>query len=487
MPKNSALKSSRLITKGLSLSFKDPLGFAFVLPLIYWIYLLFSSSMEIKFDAAGYERLATVLYKQGWIEFFKIEPEKGFLYPFLISLSMRIADFFSVSYQSIQTFFQILLLLTTQLLIFKILKKLSLNKILIALAILYLGISPSMVNSAFSLYCEVLTYPFILGIIFIGIQSWKSIQARRYFHIFLTGLSFAVVFFCLTSIRAIFEYIGFIFLFSYVGLAFGFLMRKQKSYFVPIMVLVVVSFFSFSLLVTSYQSMNFKYNGHKVLVVSGASALYANTVGRTRDLTTNNFLSALAQVPGEGICLELLGTKECSFWWDENEHILGINKFNELKAHGVPNDQIESTLIKLSVERIFQKPFQYTLLTIMEGVKMLFWESTKIGYVIYPPWLQRLFDFTLFKNGLRLLIFLVTFVSLLYLMRYVWQSRRRLFDAQQAHHQDILILFFVLVMILANVFLHSFFKIATRYAFPIVPLYFIAITFFLQKLIFKKS
>jgi len=469
------------------LSLKDPLVFAFVLPLIYWIYLLFSSSMEIKFDAAGYERLASVIYKQGWIEFFKIEPEKGFLYPFLISLSMRIADFFLVSYQSIQAFFQILLLLTTQFFILKILKRLNLNKILIALIILYFGISPAMVNSTFSLYCEVLTYPFILGIIFISIQSWKSIQERRYFNIFLTGLSFAVVFFCLTSIRAIFGYIGFIFLCSYVGLALGFLIRKQKRYFVHIMLLVVVSFSSFSLLVTFYKFMNFKYNGYKVLVVSGASALYANAAGRTRDLTTDNFLSALAQVPGEGICLELLGTKHCSFWWDENEHILGINKFNELKAQGVPNDQIESTLILLSVERIFQKPFQYTLLTTMEGVKMLFWESTKIGYVIYPPWLQRLFDFTLFKNGLRLLIFLITFASLLYLMRYVWQNKRRLFYDQRERSQNILILFFVLVMILANIFLHSFFKIATRYAFPIVPLYFIPIAFFLQKLIYKKS
>ena len=46
-------------------------------------------------------------------------------------------------------------------------------------------------------------------------------------------------------------------------------------------------------------------------------------------------------------------------------------------------------------------------LSVVESCKMLFWESTRIGFVIYPRWLMHLYDFSLFKNGLRLLVFII--------------------------------------------------------------------------------
>ena len=74
----------------------------FLICLAYWGYLIFSSSMQISWDAIGYEKLGLIIYEKGWKEFFITGPHREPLYPFVISLSMGIADYFSVSYQLIQ-------------------------------------------------------------------------------------------------------------------------------------------------------------------------------------------------------------------------------------------------------------------------------------------------------------------------------------------------------------------------------------------------
>ena len=129
--------------------------FAFILSGLYWIYLALTSQMLILYDAFGYEQLGTIIYQQGWGEFFRAGPSREPFYPFLISVSMHIADACSVSYHSIQKIIQILFLLTSQFLVLKILKNLRVQPLLCALTILYLGFSPALVNAAFSLFSEI--------------------------------------------------------------------------------------------------------------------------------------------------------------------------------------------------------------------------------------------------------------------------------------------------------------------------------------------
>ena len=470
----------------LSIAIKDPVIIAFVLPWLYWIYLAHTTTMYIRYDALGYQNLATTIYQQGWIEFFKAEPIKVPLYPFLISLSMRIADFYSISFLHIQTVLQILFLLTTQFLLYKMLVKLNITKMLIISCMLYFGFSPSILNSALSLFCEIITYPFILGIIFLSVQSWKIIQENKWHKIFLAGLSLAILFVLMTSVRAVYEYVLIIFLFAYLCLSIRFLIKKPRRYFLNTLSLIITTFIIFHLSLLPYKLMNLKYNGHKALVIKGASALYANAAGRTRDLTVNNFLTALAHVPGEGVCKRVFGDEECSFWWDDKQHMLGLREKKMLREQGVPNDKLDSILIDHSIREIFSKPLQYTVLTIAEGCKMLFWESTKIGFVIYPSWLQKIFDFTPFKNGLRLLVSLLTTLSLFLATTHVFKNKQRLFQPKK-RDDSIIILFFSLVIIFANIILHSFFTMATRYALPIAPLYLICIAYSAQKIFFKKS
>ena len=66
---------------------------------------------------------------------FKTGPNREPVYPLLVSISMKMADLFVVSYQKILAAFQILILFLTQILSLKILKRLRVSKVWRAFAI----------------------------------------------------------------------------------------------------------------------------------------------------------------------------------------------------------------------------------------------------------------------------------------------------------------------------------------------------------------
>ena len=99
-----------------------------ILSLIYWIYLASTVQPILVHDALSYQHLGSILYnKGGWIEYFKTGPNREPVYPFLLSISMRLADVLSVSYLSVQIFFQFGVLWISQLLLLKILNKLKMR------------------------------------------------------------------------------------------------------------------------------------------------------------------------------------------------------------------------------------------------------------------------------------------------------------------------------------------------------------------------
>jgi len=275
-------------------------------------------------------------------------------------------------------------------------------------------------------------------------------------------------------------------MFSFLCLSVRFLIRNQRKYFAHALVFILASLFIFHLALTPYKLMNLKYNGYKSLVIKGAWSFYANTTRRTEQLTSKQFLVALAYVPGEGVCREIFGEEDCSFWSIGAQHGIGISKLKELQAQGVSNKDIDSILMGLSKEKILQKPLQYTFLATLESLKMFFWESTKVGYVFYPAWLEKIYDITLFKNGLRLAVALLTFFSFLYLIRQIWRHRIQMYQTSK-NEINTPILFFAFVMLVSYIGLHAFFCIATRYTFPIISLYLICIANFFHKIISRQS
>ncbi len=462
-----------------SFSLRKPLTYAFLIPILYWAYLGFTAQMEVKFDSLGYEHLGRVIYQQGWVEFFKLFPEQSLLYPFVISIAMRAADTLSISYYPVLTVFQILILFLSQILLYRLLKKLDINEKILAVIIFYFGISPAMVNSAFSLYCEILTYPFVLGIILASAESWKLIQENSCGKIFFSAVKIALLFLLITCVRSIYNYIFVIFVAVYFGMSLVFLVKKQKRYFMNAALLLFVAFVLFHRLLMPYKEMNLKYNGHKVLTMVGATNVYANAAGRVRDLTTTGFLSAVAMVPGQHVCEKFFGHKAFDFWWSE-QNDLGQRKMEELLHQGVPKDKIDGALVQLSREKVFTKPFQYAFLTALEGMKMFFWESTTIGFVTYPAWLWEVFHFTPFKNSLRFFIFVLTFIAYFYVLKHLWRNKLKIYNPCEPAGYHASILFFSVAVITTHVLLYSFFTTATRYTFPIVPLYLTLMAYYLS-------
>jgi len=460
-----------------------PIGLAFAFCFIYWVYLLFTSRMVIVFDAWVYEGLGRMIYHSGWIEYFKTGPNNEPVFPLLISFSMRVGDFFSISYQIVQTCLQILILFSSQLLVLFILRKIQISQGIQVLVILYMGISPALVNATFVLFSEIAIFPLILGVILISVKSWGFILSNKYKKIVLWGAYFALTFIIITSVKALFEYIFIAFMAPFLFLVLRSIFKRERKAFISSFLFIVVASLFFNAYLFSYKSLNQKYNGHFMLTDRGPYILYGNIAKRSEPLTLNRFLSSLAVVPGDGVCYKLLDKDDCYFWSIFTAEKYGRPKLKELESRGIPNSEINSVMVNLAKEKMLEHPFQQTFLLFIESFKMLFWESTKLGYVDYPPGLQKIFDFTPFKNGLRLLLFLMTFISIVYTLRYTIRNRNLLFNDHNSKNVEVHIFLFILVLILSYTGLYSLFMINTRYASPIAPLYLIMIGFTIQEMI----
>ena len=142
---------------------------------------------------------------------------------------------------------------------------------------------------------------------------------------------------------------------------------------------------------------------------------------------------------------------------------------------GVPVAEMDKTLIQLSFNEISKNPMQYAAYTVLESIKLLFWESTAIGFVQYPGWLDQVYQVPLFKNSLRLVLALLSLIGCVYLVITLIQNPLR----------EPLV-YCVLSMIVLFGSFHVLFNILPRYVFPVVPLYFVGIGLWVQNICVRK-
>jgi len=126
-------------------------------------------------DANLYDLLGKMVHNKGWAHYFSQGPLQEPLFPLIISWSLRLSELFGPSYLAFQKGFQLFWLFITQLLTLNILRQLRINRRLGAAVIFYLGFSPALVNSALSLYSEIVVYPFVLGMVIAGSRAWQCI------------------------------------------------------------------------------------------------------------------------------------------------------------------------------------------------------------------------------------------------------------------------------------------------------------------------
>jgi hypothetical protein len=457
--------------------FKNPVLYAFILCFFYWAYLFFTTRMNIEYDAIGYEHLGSLLHKEHWSAYFKglnREP----LYPLLISFSMRLGELLSVHYQWVQRAVQTLILFLTQVLMLGILRKLKVRESVTALTILYAGVSPALVNSALSLYSEIATYPVVLLIILASYRAWQALfRPARGPKIWLGG-ALGLVFVAMTLLKGIFEVIAPVYFVFYFFLIISCVfLKKEKHLLRDAFIFLLTCLIVFYSGIFFYKSINKKYNGHFAVTTRGAWALYGNTARRMEKLDFKRLATALAYVPGEGVCDALFGEEPCRFWSFETSDDFGLRQREDLTKQNLPPEKIDKALIGLSVKKAMQNPLQYCLLMGLEGMKLVFWESTKIGFVAYPPLLMKLFYFTPFKDGLRLSVALLTLGALFYATRH----------AQRDDGYPGMLVMFILILIVPYIITHAFFFVLTRYVLPIAPLYLILIAFGAEGVLSRKQ
>lgn len=456
--------------------------FAFFICFVYWAYLFFFSSMSIVYDAAGYEGLGQLIYKKGWIEFFRSGPNREPLYPLSIAMSMRLADILNISYQKIQTVFQISILFFMQILTLFSLKKFKINETIICIILLYIGFSPTILNSGLSLFSEIAAYPFILGIILVITKSWQEVlnESFKFKNVAILAFALAVLFIFITSVKGIFEFVAPLLLLPFMFLGIYGAFKKNNKILVKSLSLIIITFFTFFSFMHLYKSTNQKYNGRYAFTDRGDWMLYGTVDRRlSGKFTPKKLFSALAMIPGDGVCNAIYGRDTCYHWTFFKTEELGLKKLAELESHKVPQNEMGRELILLSIQRILKQPFEYALFHMIEWGRVFFWESTQIGFATYPPWLEKLYLFTPFQKGIRLVSGCLCVLSFFFLLFFVIKNRALLL--QKGGSADIYQhYFFVLWLMVVFTQLYAFFCILIRYSFPMIPLYLLSAALFLN-------
>ncbi len=457
------------------------INIAFTLSFLYWFYLACTTQMVLVHDALGYESLGKLLYHHGWIEYFKTGPNREPLYPFMISCSMRIGNLLNISYQSVQIIFQLFFLFITQILTFRLLKQLKMSPFLIALLILYIGYSPALTNSALSLFSEIMTYPFLIGLITMTIHAWKACHNKTNFlstrmSDSLTGMCVALLFVATTMVKGAYEFIFLIYLSPFAYLFLKSLIRKNNPVFKRTGIFLLTTILTFNLFLISYKLLNKKYNGQYTLTDRSSYVLYNSASLRTEELSLKKFFSALAYIPGENYCTIFFDEETCAFWRTKNlESFSHSPEAKNIQEKILPQEQNNAFTI-VTKKKIRQHPVRFSLLMSVDAIKLFFWESTKIGFVIYPKGLEKLFSNPILKDGLRLVISLCSLFSFCYLSLFTLRNRKCL-----SSDDFTVACLFTLLIIIPHIGIYALCAASiSRHALPLAPLYLLCIIYTLN-------
>ncbi|HBR15291.1 MAG TPA: hypothetical protein DD723_07095 [Candidatus Omnitrophica bacterium] len=463
---------------------------AFLISFLYLFYLACTTQMILFHDAIGYEYLGSMIHTDGWIHYFKTGPHREPVYPSMIALSMHLGERLSLPYQFIQALLQIGVLLVTQVSVFVLLRKLRVNNFLTSLTILYLSFSPAIVNSALILYSEIATYPLVLMIILLSDALWRKLQIQKphspdghFLRVIVLALLLGVFSALLTFTKGIFELVLPLFLLPFACLTLKAFFQKKPAFYISLLAFftLAVTFYTPLLL---YKSANQKYNGHFTLTNRGSWALYGNLARRAEKLTSKRFLSALAYTAGVDVCQSLFDKESCAFWSYTTSDDIAFKKLDELYKIPLNKDAIDPTLVKLAIAQWLSRPFQSLLLMGVESLKMFFWEFMSMAYVVYPDGVSTILESPLYKNSLWFIMSFLTFLAILYLVKFLWFSQKNISYRPKPQDKPSTILFFIFWFIALYSGCHSLFFVLPRYVFPLVPIYLILIAFFLERIFF---
>ena len=443
---------------------------AIALSFIYWYYLALTTQMIIVHDAIGYENSARILEQNGLLPYFKSGLSREPIFIAMVAFSMAIAKILNnVSYQLILVFFNILILLISQILIYKILKIMKINTNISAFVLLYFGFSPAIVNTAFSLWSEIIAYPIILTLAIVFYKVWVSFLSQEK-SLWLRSCLFGILLLIATLVKGPFEGVALLFVFLFIILILFHFMQKNESRRRMATVILIFFVIGYYTPLLAYKTFNKMCNNNFAVTDRGSSYFYGSTLQRLQEFNHDHYLSAIFQAPDLNLCENSLPLTTCEYWSSRTADEIRSQKEKQLAQQGLSNDIISKTMINSALFSILQHPLKYAYFYIIGFLQMFLWEGTNIGFVIYPQWLENIFSIPWFNPLLSLTIDFLTICSFLFTAIFLFKKRDPMALSTLA-----LILFFSII--------YGFFTILKRYSLPLAPLHLILIAFTLQNIL----
>ncbi len=443
---------------------------------LYIIFHACISEMVIAHDAEGYEQSGQTLLNHGLIEYIKAGPNREPLYPLSIAASMFLAKKLTVSYQTIQIIFQLLIFSLTLILTLKILKKLKVSDPISGFVILYMTFSPAFFNTSVCLFSEILTYPFILIFILMLFKAIIYFQQNKYAvkETIILGTLLGLSFTSLIFIKALFEVLLPFFLIPFALYLFSAFKKKDRNLCKHTAIFLLI-FITIPLGTANiYKSLNKKLNGQFVLADRGPLQLYGNITQRMEPLTFPRLKARFASlIPSSKFCQSLCGKDDCMSWSWLTADNYSAHKVDEL-IKGSTNEQINKTLTKLAFEKIMNNPIQFLFLSLIETSKFFFWENPSMQYVFYPTLVVKMISF----KPINKLLYIVP--PILFMINFLFTMIFLIKNTQTSEETTLLKL--IVLFIAAFLFGYSLVNILPRYILPLVPLQMILLGFMFEKM-----
>jgi hypothetical protein len=411
------------------------------------------------------------LQHQGWAGYFSGGPNREPLYPWFISMVLRLADGLKMDYTPVLLVGQVLVFLGTLWLLEKLSRNTGMGPGWRAGILCYAVFSPALVYTVFTEWSEIVACPLVLSVIFACTGAWRCLEQARKAGgrtALAWGAALGLSVLALTAVKAVMEVVAVFLVVPWVVVA----LRRRHKTSSRMALFVLLGFLAvYATGTTFYKWQNWRHNGQFVLTNRGSWALYGNTARRTAKLSSLQWRAAVFSIPTNGAeCGPLLKSPEaCQYWTFVPSDKIGHQAAEQLRQQGLPLSKVDSALVAMSLAKIAEHPFQSTVLMCMEAMKFMFWEyNAWPQFAVYPAWLRHIYENRFLYAFLHYGMALLTSTGFVFALRSLAASPE---------------IFFMTFFALLYIFFHSFFYCSGRYAMPLSPLFLILIAFFFKSAI----
>ena len=367
---------------------------AYALPFTYWAYLILVTNPVVVFDSIGFMELGHLLSQpSGWLTYFKGGPEREILYPLMISLSLCLEQWLHVAHLDIIKILSFISLAITMSLIHLLLKRMNARPVIQAMAILYTGFSPVMINYSLCLYSENACWPWLMAIVYWGsayVNSLKTPWQKNLRPAVFLGMALLGF----TLVKGVGEAVFPLFMTCLILTTW----KHSNDHIIPFLIRsrmkILFTILIFFIPITLIKTLNYTYNGQFTYTNRVNVNLYGQIINRSRiPLNKDNVLSHFLTVPvSYERCIRFFPSGTCEQWSMSHSDAIFFDRYNELMAQGLTGITSNKIIRDEMLSGVVQNPLAQVIYWAQEILKMFFWETTQGPFVAYPPWLEKLFN-----------------------------------------------------------------------------------------------